>query len=205
MSIIQIRGTSGSGKSTLMREVMSRYPESVPCMVRPGETFLGKPRKQPYGYNLTGPGGRLFVPGHYETACGGCDTIASLDEIYRLVGDAADAGSDVLFEGLLISPEQRRTLELHQRFPGQVHIIALDVPLAECTASIYKRREARADAQRAAGRKVTERGPVKDKNTEAKHKQTAASAKALAAAGVDVHVLGREAALAKVLELLDLQ
>jgi len=76
MCVIQIRGTSGSGKSTLVRQVMGLYYEKQPLFKRG--------RKQPIGYILTHPDTpSLFVPGHYESACGGLDTISKVPILLR--------------------------------------------------------------------------------------------------------------------------
>ena len=107
MTIINIRGTSGSGKSTLARRIMEQYPHRV--------VFRREGRKQPIGYlyqrdaSPNTKGRQLAVIGHYETPCGGCDTIQKMDDIFQLVRDSHEAGHDVLFEGLLISADMKRT------------------------------------------------------------------------------------------------
>lgn len=151
--IINIRGTSGTGKSTLVRNIIALYGAQT--------KYHLSGRKQPIGYTYKHPnGGRdLAVVGHYETACGGCDTIASLDQIFSLVRQSHDAGMDVLFEGLLISADVNRTAQLHHDGMPLL-VVALDLPLEECLASVNARRRAkRPDAP-----------DVNPKNTESKHK-----------------------------------
>lgn len=176
--IINIRGTSGSGKSHLVREVMEQCTDRVPEFV--------EGRKRPLYYTMRQPNGRtLAVVGHYETACGGCDTITKLDDIYSTVRMCADAGYDVLFEGLLISAEVNRAAALSE---GQdMLVIGLtQVPLEVCVDSVNARRRA----------KDPDKPPVNPKNTEAKWKQTRRACDRLEAEShAEVHRLNREDAL----------
>lgn len=184
--IIQIRGTSGSGKSHLIRRVMAKYSTKVPHHI-PG-------RKQPFYYELRNawPGKPLFIVGHYETPCGGSDTISNgTDVIYDLVRTLAQEGN-VLFEGLLISIEVTRTATLVNH--GELHVIQLATPLEDCIASIKQRRLARGVDK-----------PFNEGNAESKHKGTKTSLVRLAKASPDIltYTLDREAAYAKVVELLE--
>lgn len=191
--IIQIRGTSGTGKSTVVREVMKRYNPARQKVFRTG-------RKQPLCYFLPWLGGPedslpeehgLVVVGHYETACGGCDTLPSYDASIEIVREAHSRGFDVLFEGLLISGEVRRCAELHaDGLP--YHVIGLEVPLEVCIASVNKRRWA----------KDPEKPGVNPKNTEAKYKTVQGAMRKLAEAGVTTEWCTREAAVGRVLTLL---
>ena len=151
--IINIRGTSGSGKSTLARRVMGAY---TGCRNRVKQ----KGRKQPIGYICTRPdGGKpLYVLGHYESPCGGCDTIKTYDEVFQRVRDVHEAGYDVLFEGLLLSTETQRVIELALELPTL--IIGLDVPVDVCLESINTRRRV----------KKPDAEPVNPKGTESKHR-----------------------------------
>lgn len=129
--IIQLRGTNGSGKSTIVRRVMERF------IMNPSK-IVG--RRQPIGYFSTDPNKPpLFVPGHYETDCGGCDTIASLDTVYEQVTNAHVAGYNVLYEGIMASGEYRRCVDLFKQVPEMI-VLALDVPLEQCVADILERR-----------------------------------------------------------------
>lgn len=190
--IINIRGTSGSGKSTLMRRVMDLYAEREP-QGRP-LTRTGKVAKQPLGYllhrdeALVGPS--LYVPGHYETACGGCDTINGLDTIFELVRDAHAEGHDVLFEGLIVCSDVNRTVELAKIAP--LHVVMLDTPIEVCIESINERR-------RAAGNET----PVNPKNTIAKHKTNLAAFKRFEEQRVSVGWLDRREAFNFIRQQLD--
>lgn len=186
--IINVRGTSGSGKSTLVRAVMSRYSSRTP-VVQEG-------RRQPIGYSLSYPGRSLFVPGHYETACGGCDTISEMERIFDIVRERAHVDYDVLMEGLLISGDFKRTSLLLRDFPGQVHVVHLDVPMETCAAGVGERRAARGAEKPL--------GPNFQKNLLSKHRAASTSCARLREAGADVFQGDREACLARVLGLLGL-
>lgn len=137
--IIQLRGTGGSGKSTLAKKVMERYQSSV--------QVFEEGRKRPIGYVCRdGPNKRpLFVVGHYETACGGADTITSVEKVYGLVKRYAD-DHDVLFEGIIPGDDVTRTAGLHlDKYP--IVVIGLDVPIEVCLSSIEGRRAERGDAR----------------------------------------------------------
>lgn len=190
--IIHVRGTSGSGKSHLARRVMERYSSH-------GDLHR-KGRKRPFATLHSRVGGPpLYVPGHYETDCGGADTIPTYDDYFDAVALAYGEGKDVLFEGLLSTPEINRTLRLHELAKDDLHIVFLDVPLEVCVESVNQRR--RAKAQRAG---KPEPDPLNPKNTESKHKQANSARNKLRAAGVNCHLLDREAAYLKVCELLEI-
>src|ERR1700678_2828377 len=133
--IVNIRGTSGSGKSTLVRAVMDLYPDRMPVHV------LG--RRQPEKYILTSPGHRLCVIGHYNSPCGGCDTIKTVDRVYAVVGEALQSGCDVLYEGIMVSDDVCRAVELNAR--SAVHVVLLTTPINECLGAVASRRAARGD------------------------------------------------------------
>lgn len=191
--IINIRGTSGSGKSYIVREVMRRVHGAKFAIKVPG-------RRQPllYRFGFSAPRGApphtyLSIIGHYETACGGCDTIHSLDRIYELVREEHGCGNHVLYEGLLLSAEVNRPVALHDAgYP--LLVIGLDVPLQECIDSINARRRA----------KDPDKPPVNPKNTEAKWKQTRRAMQRLEEAGVRTEWHGRAGALVRVLGELGL-
>lgn len=173
--IINIRGTSGSGKSTLVRKIVALYDEKQPV--------FEEGRKQPISYLYTRKQGKpLAVIGHYETACGGCDTITSTDHTFDLVRKNHE-NCDVIFEGLLISADVNRINKLHQEgYP--VKVVALDLPLEECLNSVNERRRA----------KKPDAPDVNPKNTKSKHQGVKQSLKRLHEAGVPAIAVGREEA-----------
>lgn len=141
-------------------------------------------RKQPEGYVLTAPGLRpLYVPGHYNTACGGCDTIKTPEQAYVLVREAVAKGCDVLFEGIMVQDDVRRCVELHGSQPP-VHVVGLTTDINVCLASIADRRKARGDER-----------PLDPKNTVNRARSCEKGLVRLEA-GVPVHRLGREDAFA---------
>jgi len=202
--IINIRGTSGSGKSTLVRRVMEHpsYGEAT--------NHYMKGRKQPLGYIFPRKDGPdLAIVGHYETACGGCDTINKMENIFRLVRISHMAGNDVIFEGLLISADVNRTQALHDEgLP--LAIVGLDkVPLDLCLESVNGRRLAADETRRAKvindnielfakGRKTkpvpSYRGHVAVGNTTSKFKGVQQSMKRLEDANVATFHCDREGA-----------
>lgn len=154
--IVNIRGTSGSGKSTIVRSIMSLYPAK--------EAKYVPERKQPLYYILSDPEQperpKLAVIGHYESSCGGADTISkymtgvlqeadedhgdpnSYDLIFGLVKELYDGGHDVLFEGLLITGDIKRAKDLKASgYP--LHIISLTLPIELCIESVKARRAAK--------------------------------------------------------------
>lgn len=195
MTVINIRGTSGSGKSTVARQLMALYQ---PNPLR----YREEGRKQPLGYRYKRRVSEDFrecnhvydlaVVGHYETDCGGADTIPDYDKLMSLVMAGMDAGMDVLFEGLLFSGDVKHTTELREYAEKQgtmLHVVAMQMDLQLCVDSINLRRNAK--AQRL-GRPP--KPPVNPKNTIAKHKGLTLACSRLEAAGVTVHrPVGREA------------
>jgi predicted kinase len=213
--IVSIRGTSGSGKSTLVRDVMSLYPQKSRIMI--------KDRARPIGYLLSGRERTLFVVGHYETACGGCDTIPVVDDIYDMVRRAHEEGHNVLFEGLIISAEYKRMAALHSDgLP--LEVLVLDTPIEECLAGINARRRAdlerrtalareynreREERAESAGRKPPKprpmpeyRGDVDPANTISKMRGIENTMKRLLEDGVSIARFDREAAGSRLKELL---
>lgn len=185
MAIINIRGTSGSGKSTLVRRVMELYQTKAAVRLKEG-------RKQPIGYILSKDmHTALALVGHYETDCGGCDTIANMDEIYANVRQASFAGMDVLFEGLLISADANRIIQLHKDLIAHttVRVIALNTPLELCIQSVNARRLGAAERK---GREY--KGDVNPKNTTSKFAGVKSSMKRIEAAGVPCSWESRDSA-----------
>lgn len=182
--IVNLRGTGGSGKSTIVREMLRRCSPVTP------EHEAG--RRRPLGYWASTSRGRvLYVPGHYETACGGCDTIKTPDAVYALVQREATYGNDVLFEGIIVQDDTRRCAALSERFP--VAVIALDVPIEVCLASIEGRRTERGDGR-----------PLNPKNTVNRLRRLEGTMRKLTSLGVSARWLPRQEALAECAALLGL-
>ncbi|MFH1604427.1 MAG: hypothetical protein ABIH03_11035 [Pseudomonadota bacterium] len=183
--IINMRGTGGSGKSYIVRAVMARCAETMPRSVAG--------RRRPIGYDCRLPNGDpLFVPGHYETPCGGCDTIKTPDEAYALITAAAEAGAHVVFEGIIVQDDVRRMIEIASRHP--VLVLALQVPIDECLNAIRFRRAARGDSR-----------ALNPRNTVARVRRLEGTMRRLREAGVDARWADRVAALAQCLEALGIE
>lgn len=187
--IIHVRGTSGSGKSHLARRVMALYPSHQDVRIMD--------RKRPFATQHFGPGlNLLHVPGHYETDCGGADTIATYDDYFNDVAAQYQHGNNVLFEGLLATPEYNRTIKLHELAGKDLHVVFLTTPLEECVASVNARRQAKAALK---GRTAD---PLNPKNTISKQKGAESTRKKLFAAGVQTYQLDREEAFLLCCKLL---
>lgn len=201
MIAINVRGTGGSGKSTLVRRVMGHYRS---------EPLRREGRRRPLGYHLEGAGASpLYVPGHYETACGGCDTIKTPGEVYDLINLALTdvQGStghsyDVLYEGIMVMDDVRRAVELDKwlkRMPSgeplrnRLYVIYLTTPIEECLAAIRARREARGDTR-----------PLDPRNTVDRKRRAEGGLRRLREAGISVECLSREDAFTRVCGLLRL-
>lgn len=187
--IIQIRGTSGSGKSTIVRSILELFPkDKVKPVMRVG-------RKRPIAYRCKG-NPDLAIIGHYETKCGGCDTISipgqSYPMIFELIRRNAEEGRNVLFEGLLISGDVKWSSKLNDL---NFLIIELTTPLVDCLESINDRRKIRLEE------KYT---PVNPENTSAKYELIKrGSDKLNKEHGIPVERLNRADAMARVMELLN--
>lgn len=193
-AIVNIRGTSGSGKSTIARAIMALYTTHAPMRVRD--------RRQPIAYLCSRPLHRpLVVVGHYETDCGGTDTINGMDEIYSHVRAAARNGYNVLFEGLLSSAEKNRAIALHND-GFDLHVLHIDIPLEECVKSVEARRQGAYERKLAAGKSVEPPQPLNPKNTQSKWTGTRTTMRRLAEAGVKCYAGDRDYVLAEARRIL---
>lgn len=122
--IIQVRGTSGSGKSTVVKAVMDSFELGFTPVHREG-------RKQPLYYSR----GKLAVLGHYETACGGCDTIGSARQVFELIGELQEKYPIILCEGLLLSEDVKWSSQL-----DGLRVIYLTTEAERCVKQIQDRR-----------------------------------------------------------------
>jgi tRNA uridine 5-carbamoylmethylation protein Kti12 len=127
--IISLRGTNGSGKSTIARNILNKY-----STVR---TLMLPDRKKPAGYICERGLSRLFIPGHYEIANGGIDTL-DLDQAYKLILSMHEFGCDVLYEGQNMGDSARRVLEMHQA-KIDIRVIFIDYPRDKCIDAVRDR------------------------------------------------------------------
>jgi hypothetical protein len=188
VSIVQLRGTGGSGKSTVVRRIMALTATATPV--------FEAGRRQPIGYhcNFSRPP-TLYIPGHYETACGGCDTIKTPDRVYELVRAAVDRDFNVLYEGIIVQDDIHRCIKLnHERRAKNlsgVTVIELDTKIEDCLSGIQNRRDERGETK-----------PLNPKNTVDRMQRVHRSCFKLRDAGVTVLRLSREGAFQKCVELL---
>lgn len=198
--IVNVRGTSGAGKTTLIRAIIGMYetmsPVTVPGRKQPLYYILKRGNKARPADDLSlaeEPVPDLALLGHYESACGGCDTISSFmpgilvppfeskvekpnsyDLTFGLVRQLQAQGFDVLFEGLLISGDVARCSKL-QADGLPLEVVVLNIPIETCLASVVARREAAGNTK-----------PFNEANTRDKHKLLQTCIKKLKAAGVAV-------------------
>lgn len=127
--IIQVRGTSGSGKSTAMRAFM----EGAGCWN--GVQVSGRRRPLYYRHEDLS----VAVLGHYESPCGGCDTIGSARAVYALVQDLLGSPQPprvIVCEGLLLSEDTKWSLQM-----PDLRALFLTTALGECLDRIRLRRQ----------------------------------------------------------------
>ncbi len=127
--IIQIRGTSGSGKSTAMRRVMEGMGlTSWAAMYRAKRRPLFYQRSSCDLYPPT------VVLGHYQVACGGCDTVGSAPKVYELATELCPNWV-VLCEGLLLSEDVKWTSQMED-----CRVVFLTTDIEACISRIKQRR-----------------------------------------------------------------
>lgn len=185
--MINLRGTSGAGKSTVFTTFM-KMVNACGCEVTP---VFREGRRQPWFYSARSPRPWRLL-GHYETACGGCDTIKTVDEVYDLVRAGLAGGEVALFEGIMVQDDVKRAVAFNQEF-GDMHVIALTTPIEECLSAIRDRRKARGDDR-----------PLNEKNTRGRAASLERTVLRLEAGGVPVERLDRNAALTRVCRLVGL-
>lgn len=176
--VISLRGTNGAGKSTIVRAIMAEWESLMRIKVHW--------RRNPLGYLMTNGERQLFVPGHYEIANGGIDTLPDLDSAYDLIRQNAHARNDVLYEGKNMSDSSGRLIALSSTIGREnVHVIVIDIDVEECI------------------RAVRERGHrIKEETIRAIHRRTIKQIGEFREVGIETHHLDRAAALEKVRSLL---
>jgi hypothetical protein len=141
--ILNLRGIAGSGKSTLGRQIVADYdvlPESLAA-----EAEAAPPRRRilhllphPFG------GPSLAVLGAYgaRLSGSGCDGVrereGGLAEVFRIAGQMAEEGHDVLLEGLSLSWDHRWSAALARAHP--LHVICLAATPQESARHLLVRR-----------------------------------------------------------------
>jgi hypothetical protein len=163
---------------------MSRYDEKFPVH--------REDRNRPIGYELyRKEGNPLFVPGHYESPCGGCDTLNGLDYIFSLINDHTALDFDVIFEGLIVASDVVRATALKEK--NRLIVIMLNTDLETCLAGVQSRRDARGDVR-----------PLNPANTRGKLKGLLPQIARFKSLGVDFHHINRQEALNMCVEAFQL-
>lgn len=178
--VILLRGTNGAGKSTIVRAIMKLYDECI--------THERSGRRRPLGYYCHTNSGfphQLYIPGHYEIANGGIDTIKSLEEVFQNIWEAYDNGYSVLFEGknMQDGTVALRATELFSK--EQMAFIHVNTPVDVCIHSVRQRGHS-----------------IAEKTILSIAKRIPLVTDGLTMAGYECFTLSREDALAKVKELL---
>ncbi len=142
--ILHIRGAHGAGKSTIVKQVMANARHCRPVMI--------DGRKQPIGYVCFARNKkikqRLFVVGHYNTACGGGDTIPSVIDVFDLVRKYEKQGMHVIFEGTLAQHGIPHLFALKKSVGrANITVIHLKTSVKKCIRSVIKRRLARGNTK----------------------------------------------------------
>jgi len=96
-------------------------------------------RKQPLYYYSCSEWPPTVVLGHYESPCGGCDTIGSARAVYELIMEhiKAEPTRHILCEGLLLSEDSKWSLTM-----PDLWVVFLTTGLESCLTRIKGRREA---------------------------------------------------------------
>ncbi len=166
MTIVSIRATHGAGKSTIIRKILDKYPHEA--------QFDNGNAKRPTGYvvELVLKREKIYIPGPYVTACGGCDAIQPYSNIWPLIETAVDNGMHVLFEGALVSSSYGsigHSMHTMKELGVESVFAFLDTPLEKCLDRIAQRRLA---AWQAAGKPGLP-PPVNPANTAGKFESVA--------------------------------
>jgi hypothetical protein len=131
--MIFLRGTNGSGKSTIVRTVMENY-EKITTLKYPKHMD----KKVPMGYICSHNHRKLFIPGHYQIANGGIDTMPNLEFAYQMISKYHKSGLDTLGEGKNFNDGIQRIVTLHSK-NFDVKVLFIDHPLLACIDAVKER------------------------------------------------------------------
>jgi hypothetical protein len=90
------------------------------------------------GYICTHGTRKLFIPGHYEIANGGIDTLPSLNYAHDLILQHHEFGADVLFEGKNLTDNLKRIL-LMKEAGIDIRVIFIDYSVDDCITAVKSR------------------------------------------------------------------
>ncbi len=136
---ISIRGTNGAGKTTLVRKLQQAATKIKIGMV------TGRKRPAWEVYQL--PSGKVFATlGHYDSECGGCDTINKVDDAYGYAQRIFDRGGvdAVISEGMIISKDVKRIVNAKNPY-----IVYINIPIEDCYEGVKQRRLKKGEIEKA--------------------------------------------------------
>ena len=176
--LINIRGTNGSGKSHIVFRLMEMYG-SEPIKNKDGRVWAYKLNSSP----------SIYILGRYETDCGGCDSIPTMDILISMAKELGKHGGDVICEGLLMSGLVSKPIALAAALKSHKTIFAcLDTPLDICIERTVARRK--------------KRGTTKEFNPahlKVKYQAVISSRKNLESQGYDCRTLDHKDAVSQVI------
>lgn len=134
MKAFNLRGTNGSGKTHVARALL-KLSKGV------RDTRFSHPKSKKIlaykGHLLEHP---FILLGSYETQCGGCDTIPSVQIVADLLTQLRDDDGLVFYEGLMIS-HMIGTVGAAVKDWGDDHMMGfLDTPVETCIQRVRDRR-----------------------------------------------------------------
>jgi thymidylate kinase len=181
--IINLRGTNGAGKSTIVHSILHCY-DTITTIKYPADR--GRKRR-PLGYICARDTHRLFIPGHYEIANGGIDTIQDLNYVYELIFYHHKCGANVIYEGMNWSDSIERIIKMHEA-GLDIRVIFIDLSAEECVAAVRHR-----------GHRIDE------KTIHRLHNKSNVEYKKLTRLEIPCHLLPRKEALEQVKMWLELE
>jgi thymidylate kinase len=167
--IVHLRGGNGAGKSFAARAIMNRFMIADPKKIFYSEELADdfsqfvraefRRRRSSIGTLCSSSDSvNLFVPGHYEIANGGVDTLQSVDSMIELLKYAQRRCWDVVCEG---KNGQDLTIinRLMENFSRECLIfVRLDVDEDECVRSVRARGHSISESSiRSLHRRITAR------------------------------------------------
>lgn len=159
--LINLRGTSGSGKSTAVRQLIE--------MATSKDVYVEGRKKPLYSIHRLENGKTFATLGHYETPCGGCDTLKKLDDVFALYEQIKNDVDFVVAEGKILGDDTKR-IPLVDR----AVILHFTTSIADCYAGVAKRRWDKGDHDKSF---------MKPRKLEADHRTIGSAVRRLKAAG----------------------
>ncbi len=177
--LINIRGTSGAGKSTLVRQLMEK-------MTFIEEEFVEGRKQALYSlYNY----GELVVAfiGHYNTQCGGVDTLKNFKVLFDIYENLKDEVDVVIAEGKMLGTNFKESLDCKD-----LVIFELTTSMEDCHLGIQARREAKGEFNK-----------PRSINVENNAKSVESACRRLKEQGKEVYKITRENGLQTILNLME--